>query len=93
MRGDMMRDYRGQAPKFLASLAKDVSSQRRATTKQIMRLASARSKASGQTRGDLEDHVLSIMERAAEIRNAAAEMGRRLSTAHREMAPQEQLHI
>lgn len=48
MRGDMIRDYRAQTHRFLASLAKDVAAHRRATTRQFVQLARARRNAAAK---------------------------------------------
>jgi hypothetical protein len=60
MRGEVMRDYRAQTQKVLASLVRDVAAHRRAATKQVMQVARARQKSASQMRAGLVNDVRSL---------------------------------
>jgi hypothetical protein len=93
LRGETMHDYRAQMQKFLASLAKDVSAHRRATTKQVMRMVGSRRKAASQMRADLGRQARALEERTQELRNAAAEIGPAFSRAHQKMAARQRMAL
>ncbi len=78
-----------QTRKFLSSMAKNVAAGRRVTMNQIARSTAARCKAGDQMRGNLERQVSFIMNKAADLRNAAADAVAELASAHRRMAKQQ----
>ena len=62
MRGELLRDYRGQAQKFLSSLVRETSAQRRAATKHVMKIARDRQEIASQLRGRLQHDAHSLAD-------------------------------
>ena len=82
----LARNYRAEARKHLTALAKDVSTQHRATAAQVKRLRSARRRAGSQMRSGLRRDVDAIMKQAQGLRAETAGIMRSLAAAHAEMA-------
>lgn len=88
-RGELARDYRIQAQKYLAALARDVNSQRQATASHVARLGSARRKSSRQMHSDLRRDVGAVMKQAHHLQAETARTMRSLATANSRMAAQQ----
>ncbi|KAB2916716.1 MAG: hypothetical protein F9K29_10755 [Hyphomicrobiaceae bacterium] len=83
MRGKMVRQYRGQTQKFLASLVKDVAACRNATMNHIARLSSARRRTASQLRSSLRRQAGALAKDTQELRGA-------LTRAREQMAEYQQ---
>ena len=86
MRGGMARDYRAAAQEFLATLAKEIASHRRATMTNIAQLGSARRKTGSQMRSGLLRQVGAIMKQTRDLRAAAVQTVMSMAAGNHKMA-------
>jgi hypothetical protein len=87
MRGELLRDYRGQTQKFLSSLAQETSAQRRAASRHVMKIAHDRHEIASQLRGRLQ-HDARFLAEQGRVHRKTAKQRKSLEAGRRELGAQ-----